>query len=158
MIACFPPVFDKHSKILILGSMPSVKSLESGFYYMHPQNRFWKTLSSLLKSNFVNCTIEQKKKLLLFHHIALWDIFALCERQGSLDSAIKNQIPNDLTAILKTADIQAVFANGNTAFSAVKKHYLTLSVTALPSTSPANVRFDGEKWKEILEYLQRGKL
>ncbi|MBQ7801521.1 MAG: DNA-deoxyinosine glycosylase [Oscillospiraceae bacterium] len=134
------PVFDRDSRILILGSFPSVKSREERFFYGHPQNRFWKVLAAVLDSQ-VPQTIESRKKLLLSHGVALWDVIASCDITGSSDSSIKNVVPNDLSWILDTADIQRIFVNGKTAEKYYKK-YLRETVgrdaVCLPSTSPAN--------------------
>jgi len=152
----FPPLFDKNSKILILGSFPSVKSREQNFFYGHPQNRFWRVMSDIL-----NCplpeTVEQKKKMLIDNGIALWDVIASCEIIGSSDSSIKNAVPNDLTSILSGADIKGIFVNGKTA----EKYYVkyTEKVTGrkavcLPSTSPANAAWSldklSEEWKRLI--------
>ena len=114
---CHPiaPVFDENSRILILGSFPSVKSREAAFFYGHPQNRFWKVVSAVLG---VECpvSVEEKKRLLLSHRIALWDVIASCRIEGSSDSSIRDVVPTDLRAILNTAGIRAVFCNGQTAF------------------------------------------
>ena len=136
----FPPLYDKNSKILILGSFPSVKSREQRFFYGHPQNRFWKVVSSVL-----NCetpiTIDEKKKFLFNNHIALWDVIASCEIAGSSDSSIKNVIVNDLTQILSEADIKQIYVNGKTAekyFNKYTKPLISREAVCLPSTSPAN--------------------
>ena len=107
----FPPLFDKESKILILGSFPSVKSREQQFFYGHPQNRFWKVTAAVMGCE-VPATIDEKKKFLHENHIALWDTIAACEITGSSDSSIKNVIPNDLGEILSTADIKKIYVNG----------------------------------------------
>ena len=108
------PVFDGGSKILILGSFPSVASREVGFFYGHPQNRFWRVLSALLGAEMPR-TVEDKKALLISHGIALWDVIASCEIVGSADSTIKDAVPNELSVILSSADIRAIFVNGKTA-------------------------------------------
>ena len=154
-----PPVFDEDSKILILGSFPSVKSREGKFFYHHPQNRFWKLLSKLLKCQ-CPVTIEEKKKLLLSHHIAVWDVIASCEIEGSSDSSIKNVIPNDLEQILSVADVKQIYTNGATASKLYRKYCCAgtgMEDIKLPSTSPANAMYSLEKlekeWKIILENL-----
>ena len=134
------PVFDKNSKILILGSFPSVKSREQMFFYGHPQNRFWKVISKIFNSDFPN-TIEEKKQLLLNNHIAVWDVIASCDINGSSDSSIKNVIPNDLTVILNIADIRKIIVNGKTAekyYNKYIKKQINREAICLPSTSPAN--------------------
>lgn len=158
----FMPVYDKKSKVLILGSLPSVKSREAGFYYGHPQNRFWKVLAALLSCP-VPETIEQKKRMLLTHHVAVWDVIESCDIIGSSDSSIKNVVPADIGKLLENADIGGIFANGKKAESLYKKYIFPktkVSVTALPSTSPANAACSLEKlvevWgTEIREYILR---
>lgn len=152
------PVFDKNSRILILGSFPSVKSREVKFFYGHPQNRFWRVLSALFKEE-CPVTVEEKKSLLLSNKIALWDVIKSCKITGSSDSSIKDVVPNDFTKILKTADIKAVFTNGTTAYNLYKKYCDTgLEAVKLPSTSPANAAFSLERltqeWKIILDILR----
>jgi len=105
------PVFDNRSKILILGSFPSVKSRETDFFYGHPQNRFWKVLSTVLNSP-EPISVEEKRQFLLDHRIALWDVIASCEITSSADSSIKNASVNDLTPIFTAADIRRVYLNG----------------------------------------------
>ena len=115
------PVFDTHSKIMILGSFPSVKSREGKFFYHHPQNRFWKVLAGILKCE-VPDTISEKREMLLNHGIAVWDVIASCEIEGSSDSSIKNVIPNDLERVLSKADIAQIYTNGATASRLYKKY------------------------------------
>lgn len=116
----FDPVYDNHSRVLILGSFPSVKSREQGFYYGHPQNRFWKVLSAVFSSP-VPQSIDEKKKLLLDNGVALWDVAQSCEINGSSDSSMKNVRPNDIYTLLYTTGIDRVFANGKTARAALRK-------------------------------------
>lgn len=156
----FEPIFDKNSRVIILGTMPSVKSREAGFYYMNPQNIFWKTLSDILKCSFP-VSIPDKKDMLLNHNIAIWDVLQSCEIEGSLDSTIKNPVPNDLSEIFITAKIKAVFTNGKKATSLYKKYckaMLGLESIYLPSTSPANkaISYDEirKEWMQILPYLK----
>ena len=156
----FAPVFDSKSKILILGTFPSVKSREMNFYYGHPQNRFWKVIAALMKEP-IPATIEEKKNLLLSHGIAVWDVIAGCDIVGSSDSSIKNVVPCDLNRILEHCQIKAVFANGKTAEKLYNRYSLSLTgmkIQVLPSTSPANAAFNMERlleqWKEICEYLE----
>lgn len=106
-----PPLYDGSSRILILGSFPSVKSREAMFFYGHPQNRFWPVLAAVLGCERPT-TIEEKKWLALTHHIALWDTIASCEIEGSSDSSIRGVVPNDLTPILRGADIRQIYCNG----------------------------------------------
>ena len=145
-----PPVYDRDSKILILGSFPSVKSREAMFFYGHPQNRYWKVLAAVFGEE-VPMTVPDKKAFLLRNHIAAWDVIASCDIVGSSDSSIKNVTANDLTPILETADIKEIFVNGKTAEKMYKKY--TEPVTdrpcvCLPSTSPANAAWTLEKLVE----------
>ena len=123
IVHTIPPVFNSESEILILGSLPSVKSRENNFFYGHPQNRFWKVIAALAGS-FVPETIEGKKKLLIENRIALWDVIAECDIIGSSDSSIKNVVPNNLEVILETANIEKIFANGSTAYRPVSYTHL----------------------------------
>ncbi len=143
----FPPLYDAQSKILILGSFPSVKSREQMFFYGHPQNRFWRVISSIYGEE-VPQTIEEKKTLLMAHKIALWDVIASCDIEGSSDASIRNAVANDLAIILDYADIQKIIVNGKTA----EKYYLKYTADkigrpaiCLPSTSPANAAWNLEK-------------
>lgn len=151
-----PPVWNENSKILILGSFPSVRSREEGFFYGHPRNRFWLILSQLLDEP-VPESIGDKKKLLLLHEIALWDVIASCDVTGSADSSIKTVVPNDISVIINRAKIKRIFLNGRTA-AALYSRYIskTINIEAvyLPSTSPANASWTTERlkeaWTEIL--------
>lgn len=136
------PVYDKDSRVLILGTIPSPKSREYGFYYGHPQNRFWKVLAALFQADIPNDN-EAKRKFVLSHHIALWDVLASCTIAGASDSSIKNPVPNDIGRILSESDIRAVITTGQKAFSLYKKYCEPSTGKAaicLPSTSPANCR------------------
>ena len=115
------PIYDKESRVLILGSFPSVKSREEGFFYGHPQNRFWKVVATVCKAE-TPVTIEEKKQFLHEYHIAVWDVIASCNITGSSDSSIKDVIPNDLSRILECADIQQIFVNGKKAEQLYKKY------------------------------------
>ena len=135
-----PPVFDAQSRLLILGSFPSVKSREAAFFYGHPQNRFWKVTAAVFDCP-VPQSVPEKKAFLLRQHIALWDVIASCEIEGSADSSIRNVVPNDLSVILQTADIRRIFVNGKTAEKYYNKYMLSavgIKAVCLPSTSPAN--------------------
>ena len=150
-----PPIFDRNSKILILGSFPSVKSREGHFFYHHPQNRFWKTLAGVLDVPAPD-TIDEKKAFLLSHRIALWDVIASCDIEGSSDSSIKNVTPTDLNQILNHCRIRQIYANGNKAGALYKKYQQPLTgreILVLPSTSPANAAWSlerlYEKWSVI---------
>lgn len=139
----FEPVYDENSRILILGSFPSVKSRENDFYYGHPQNRFWRLMARLLGEPLPN-TIEEKKTMLLRHRIAIWDVIAACDIKGSSDSSIRNVTPADLNRVLQAADIEKIIANGSTAFSLYKKYCEAQTgreAVKCPSTSPANAVF-----------------
>ena len=150
------PIFDENSKILILGSFPSVKSREQNFFYGHPQNRFWRVLSTLLDCPLPK-TVEEKKSLLHENGIAIWDVIASCKIKGSSDSSIKDVVPNDLSRILATADIRAIYTNGKTAqkyYDIYLKNELGIEARPLPSTSPANAAYSLERlceeWGTIL--------
>lgn len=149
------PVYDKNSKILILGSFPSVKSREEMFFYGHRQNRFWKVTSAVFECR-EPVTIEEKKSFLLDHGIAVWDVIASCEIEGSSDSSIKNVVPNNLSEILNVAQIQKIFINGKTAekyYNKYIKDKTGIEAVCLPSTSPANAMWSLDKlieaWSEI---------
>lgn len=149
------PVFDEHSRILILGSFPSVRSREEMFFYGHPQNRFWQVLASIFACD-VPATVEEKKNFLLSHHIALWDVIASCEITGSADSSIKKVIPNDLSVILDHADIRAIFVNGKIAEKYYNKYLrekVKRDAICLPSTSPANAAWRLQKLTEAWQIL-----
>ena len=146
----FPPLYDENSKVLILGSFPSVKSREQNFFYGHPQNRFWKVVSAVIGTD-TPVTIEEKSKFLHENHIALWDVIASCDITGSSDSSIKNVVANDLTDILKNADISQIFVNGKTAekyYNKYVRNTIGREVVCLPSTSPANAEWSVEKLVE----------
>lgn len=155
----FAPVYNCSSSVLILGSFPSVKSRENGFYYGHPQNRFWKVLSAVLDCELPQ-TVEEKKSMLLCHRIALWDAAAQCEVTGSSDADITNVIPTDLGAILQSCDIRAIIANGRTAEKIYRQYQYPIykrEIVYLPSTSAANAAWSIERlakqWQVILKYL-----
>ncbi len=150
----FPPIWDEQSRILILGSFPSVKSREQGFFYGHPQNRFWKVLSTVVECRKPE-TIEEKKQLLLENHIAIWDVIESCQIKGSSDSSIKDVVANDLTEVLEKSQIRKIFANGKTAERLYNKYTLSktgMPITALPSTSPANAAWSLQR---LIERYQR---
>ena len=150
------PVYDENSKILILGSFPSVKSREQGFFYGHPQNRFWKVVATV-HGCAVPTTIEEKRLFLLEHGIAVWDVIQSCEIVGSSDSSIKDAVANDLRVILNTADIRQIFVNGRKAEELYKKYIASeigREAVCLPSTSPANAAWSVERlveqWKKVV--------
>lgn len=143
----FEPVFDKDSKILILGSFPSVKSREIQFYYGHPQNRFWKMLAEIFKEPIAQ-TKEEKQELLLRHNLALWDVIASCDIEGSSDSSIRNVVANDLNRILQQANIAKILLNGGKAFELYQKYCQKEGMPKaikMPSTSPANAACNIER-------------
>lgn len=136
------PVFDSRSRVLLLGTMPSPASREQGFYYGHPQNRFWRVLAAIFDEPAPRA-IEEKRDMLLRHHIALWDVLASCEIEGASDASIRDARPNDLARIFDAADIRAVFATGTKAGELYRKLIeptLGVPCTTLPSTSPANAK------------------
>ncbi len=150
-----PPVYDAHSKLLILGSFPSVKSREAAFFYGHPQNRFWKVTSAVFGASEPK-TIDEKRAFLLAHGIAVWDVIASCDIEGSSDSTIRNVAANDLTPILSGADIKTIYVNGKTAEKYYNKYIrdvIKREAICLPSTSPANAAWTTarltEAWKQI---------
>ncbi len=146
-----PPVYDKQSRILILGSFPSVKSREAQFFYAHKQNRFWRVLAGIFECEMPE-TAEEKKMLLLSHHIALWDVIASCDIEGSSDTSIKNVVPNDIASIPELMAIERIFCNGTKAYTLYMKHiYPNTGKKAekLPSTSPANAAVNLETLTEI---------
>ena len=149
------PVYDSDSEILILGSFPSVKSREEGFFYGHKQNRFWKVVAAVFGEETPE-TIEEKRAFLLRNHIAVWDVIHSCEIEGSSDSSIRNVTVNDLNEILKVADIRDIYVNGKTAEKYYKKYTEQLvgrEAICLPSTSPANAAWNTERliteWRKI---------
>lgn len=153
----FAPIYNEKSTVLILGTLPSVKSREGQFYYHHPRNRFWQVLSALT-GEVLPETIPQKKAMLLRHGIAIWDVVASCDIVGSSDSSIRNVVPADIERVLKETQIQWIFTNGGTAHRLYQRYCLKntgVEDMALPSTSPANAAFSLEKliaiWGEALD-------
>lgn len=149
------PVFDAHSRVLILGTMPSPKSRELGFYYGHPQNRFWKVMAALF-DEMEPYTNEEKRTFALEHGIALWDVLAACTIQGAADGTITDCIPNDIARITEHAPIQAIFCTGTKATELYRKYCeetVGLPGQKLPSTSPANARFTLEHLIEAYQPL-----
>ena len=153
------PVYNQDSKILILGTFPSVKSRESQFFYGHPQNRFWRVLATLMSTELPT-TVEEKRQFLLNSHIAVWDVIASCEIEGSSDSSIKNVVPNDISSILKAADIRQIYCNGGKSYSLYQKYCEPVTgwkAIKLPSTSPANAGYSLERllteWESIVRWL-----
>ena len=154
----FPPLFDADSEILILGSLPSVKSREQMFFYGHPQNRFWPLLARLLREPEPH-TIEEKKQLVLKHHIALWDTIFSCDIIGSGDSSIRNVVPTDLKPIVRGSKIERIFCNGQTSwkyYHRFQEKELGIEAAALPSTSPANAAWTMDLLADAWEILLKG--
>jgi hypoxanthine-DNA glycosylase len=153
----FGPVFDKNSKILILGSFPSIKSREMNFFYGHPQNRFWKVVSRLLCEEEPQ-SVDEKKAFLLRNRIALWDSIASCEIENSADNTIEKVKPNDISIILKNADIEEIFCNGQTSWKYYHKYIepiVNIKATALPSTSPANAAWSFDRLCQAWEIIKK---
>jgi len=155
----FPPVYRKDSRVLVLGSFPSVKSREQNFYYGHPQNRFWKVIAQITGEE-VPVTIEEKKSLLLRSRIAVWDVIASCDIIGSSDSSIKNVTVNDFSAILAESSIQEIYTNGGKAYELYRKYVLGKvgqGAVKLPSTSPANATWSlgrlCQAWNVLLPHI-----
>ena len=150
-----PPVYDEKSRVLILSSFPSVKSREFGFFYGHPQNRFWRVISTVFDEKIPE-SIEEKKALLLRNGVAVWDVIHSCEIVGSADSSIKNAVPNDINHIIKESRIERIFTNGKKSDELYRKYLeqqTGIKAICLPSTSPANAAWSLEKlteeWKII---------
>ena len=143
----FPPLFDANSRALILGSFPSVKSREAMFFYGHPQNRFWKVLAAVFEETLPS-TIEDKKRLVLCHHLALWDSIHSCTITGSSDSSVKNVVPNDISGMIQNSRIDRIFCNGALSYKMYMKYLfptVTIQAVRLPSTSPANAAYSLER-------------
>lgn len=156
----FQPIFDTQSKILMLGTMPSPKSREVGFYYGHPRNRFWSVVADVCGEESPQ-TIEEKIALAKRNHIAVWDVLRSCEIRGADDGSIRNPIPNEMSEIFRHADIHAVFTTGTKATALYKKYCLPkigMPSVMLPSTSPANCRTSYETlfqaYQQILPYIR----
>ena len=152
----FGPLFGPDSRVLILGSFPSVKSREQNFFYGHPQNRFWKVVAALFGQDPPR-TIPEKKDLILSHSLALWDSIASCVITGSSDASIREVRPNDLRIILDSAPIERIYCNGRKSHEMYEKYILPSlgrEAACLPSTSPANAAWSLEKliaaWSVIL--------
>lgn len=143
----FAPVYDRNSRVLILGSLPSVKSREQGFYYGHPQNRFWKVLAAVLDEASPD-TIEEKKAMLLRRGIAIWDVIESCDIKGSSDSSVRNARPAAVEKLLAESSIERIYANGNLAKKLYDKFLAErtgIEAEKLPSTSPANAAYSLER-------------
>lgn len=151
----FPPVFDKECLSLILGSFPSVKSREASFYYGNRQNRFWGLLEEAFGLN-KDAAPSQKSAFLLRHHIALWDVVRECEIKGSADSSLICIEANKVDELVRNSKIKKILCNGATAYKLLNRYFpdLNADVRLLPSTSPANVRFDRAVWLDALKSLK----
>lgn len=154
-----PPLYSSSSRVLILGSFPSVKSREQAFFYGHPQNRFWRVAAEILGCETPR-TVDEKKRLILANRLALWDVIAECDITGSSDSSIRDVVPNDISGLLEKSGINKIFVNGKTA----EKFYLRytepktgIKAVCLPSTSPANAAWSFERlckaWSVIKKYI-----
>ena len=153
-----PPAYDENSRVLILGSFPSVKSREQGFFYGHPQNRFWRVTAAVFGDE-TPVTVPERRAFLLRHGVALWDVIAACEITGSADASIRNPEINDLRPILEAAPIRAIFVNGQTAAKLYRRYAEPLTgrpAYPLPSTSPANASWSLERlidaWRAITTF------
>ena len=154
------PLYDSKAEILILGSFPSVKSRNEGFFYGHPQNRFLKVMARICKQD-IPTTVEEKTKMILDNHFALWDVIHSCEITGSADSTIKNVTPNDLSDILNNANIKGIFVNGKKAEALYNKYIFKntgIKAIVLPSTSPANASWSEDRlfefWSNAINELK----
>lgn len=151
----FPAVFDRGSCVLLLGSIPSPKSREEGFYYGHPQNRFWKVLAAVLGEN-VPATIPQKKAMLKKHHVALWDVLESCTIVGASDTSIEDAVPNRIGDLVKKSKVSRIFCTGATAYRLYQKYCAAevgMDAVKLPSTSPANCAVSMERLVEAYRVI-----
>lgn len=151
-----PPLYGENSKALILGSFPSVKSREAAFFYGHPQNRFWSVVAAVFGED-KPVTIEEKKKFVINNNLALWDVIASCEIEGSADSTISNVTANDLSVIIDNSKVDRIFVNGKTAEKYYNKYILPktgIKAVCLPSTSPANAAWSKEKLIEAWQIIK----
>ena len=158
-ISSFPPIINENSKILILGSIPGVKSLEMQQYYAHPQNKFWKIICEIFNEEFTT-NYQQRIEILEKHHIALWDVIDTCERKGSLDSEIRNEEANDIQQLLQNyPSIKAIFCNGQKSFKNLQKimgKECAIPIFVLPSTSPLHtISFEKKlrEWEILKSFL-----
>lgn len=151
-----PPLYSESSKSLILGSFPSVKSREAAFFYGHPQNRFWAVTAAVLGCKKPE-TVEEKKEMILSNNLALWDVIASCEIEGSADSTIRNVTANDLNEIIESSGIERIFVNGKTAEKYYNKYTFPktkIKAVCLPSTSPANAAWSFKKLVEAWQIIK----
>ena len=153
IVHTIPPLYDSESRVLLLGSIPSPKSREVGFFYVHPQNRFWPMMAALTGEPVPKREdIEAKKQIILRHGLALWDTLESCTITGASDASIRDVVPNDIAALLQKAPIEAVFCNGATAYRIYTKYLQPvtgLAAVKLPSTSPANAACRSEMLRQV---------
>lgn len=161
LVHTFKPIYNQDSKILILGSFPSVKSRENNFYYGHPQNRYWKVLANVLDVE-VPQTVEEKKNMLLENHIAIWDVIHSCSIIGSSDNSIKDVVVNDFSEILQNSKVETIYVNGGKAYELYHKYAeknTGIKAIKLPSTSPANAAWKLDRlcdtWRQIRQALDK---
>lgn len=161
LVHTFKPIYNQDSKILILGSFPSVKSRENNFYYGHPQNRYWKVLANVLDVE-VPQTVNEKKNMLLENHIAIWDVIHSCSIIGSSDNSIKDVVVNDFSEILQNSRVETIYVNGGKAYELYHKYAeknTGIKAIKLPSTSPANAAWKldclCDTWKQIRQALDK---
>lgn len=155
VVHTIPPLYDSHSRVLLLGSIPSPKSREIGFFYGHPQNRFWRVLAAVLGED-VPQTIEDKRTMCLKHHVALWDTIARCDIAGASDTSIRNAVPNDIGKLVRESEITRIFATGGKSAELYRKLIeptLHIPITQLPSTSPANAAWSLERLIEAYRVI-----
>lgn len=155
IVHTIPPLYDSHSRVLLLGSIPSPKSREIGFFYGHPQNRFWRVLAAVLGEE-VPQTIEDKRTMCLKHHVALWDTIARCDIAGASDTSIRNAVPNDIGKLVHESEITRIFATGGKSAELYRKLIeptLHIPITQLPSTSPANAAWSLERLIEAYRVI-----
>lgn len=152
-----PPAYDSHSRILILGSFPSVKTREMGYFYGHPQNRFWKVAAAIFQEE-IPMTIEERHTFLLRNRIALWDSIHQCTITGSSDSSIRDVVPNDLSPILEAAPIEQIYCNGQKSWEMFHRYIesdIERTAIVLPSTSPANAAWTLDRLIEAWSIIRK---
>jgi hypoxanthine-DNA glycosylase len=150
------PIYDENSKILILGTFPSVESRKAQFYYANPRNRFWTVIAQIFTCNKYD-TVSEKKNMLIDKRIAIWDVIESCEITGSSDSSIRDVVPADLSILLDNANIEKIYANGDKAFKIYMKYTYPVTkreIIKLPSTSPANAKFSLDKLVDYWECIK----
>lgn len=155
VVHTIPPLYDSHSRVLLLGSIPSPKSREVGFFYGHPQNRFWRVLAAVLGEP-VPQSIEEKRAMCLKHHVALWDTIARCDIAGASDTSIRNAVPNDIGKLVQKSEITRIFATGGKSAELYRKliePQLHIPITQLPSTSPANAAWSLDRLIEAYRVI-----